>query len=357
MTRILHQDPDRRCKTLEEWPSADRTLWCAALVPGDMLEDGGARARHSACSNRNAVYGYGRWLTWLERRGLLEATNSPADRIIPARVRAYIADLEQHNSTQTLLNRLHELGAVAVAMDPDRDWSWINRIYSQIRMRHRPARPKRARLVSAGELFDLGLGLMTAAERQNAAYKRAMAFRDGLIIALMAVRPLRLRNLTGLVLERTLVSRMASWWIEFSAADTKTGEVIELPWPEPLVTPLETYLAGHREILLQTCRGSPSSAGGALWVSRRGGPMSREAIYGCIIVHTREVLGRPVNPHLFRDCVATSIAIEDPRHVGIVWRLLGHQTPSTTEQYYNQAGSVEATRLLQSSLLSLRGYR
>ena len=251
MTKILHRDPDRRCKTLDEWPAADRDLWLAALVPGDIFEDGGARTRHSECSNRNAVYGYGRWLTWLERQKLLDAPSSPADRIVPTRVKTYIADLEQHNAPQTLLNRLQELHAVAVVMDPDRDWRWIYRIYSQVKARHRPARPKRPRLIPAGELFELGIDLMMAAERQNTACGRAMSFRDGLIIALQAARPLRLRNLTGLVLDRTLVSRGAQWWIEFSAADTKNREVIELPWPEPLAAPLETYLRGHREVLVQ----------------------------------------------------------------------------------------------------------
>ena len=82
--------------------------------------------------------------------------------------------------------------------------------------------------------------------------------------------------------------------------------------------------------------------------------MSREAIYRCITVRTRETLGRPINPHLFRDCAATSVAIEDPRHIGIAWRLLGHRTPKTTEQYYNQARSVEASQRLQNVLLSLR---
>jgi hypothetical protein len=43
MTKILHRDPDRRCKPLAEWPAIDRTLWQAALVPGDLLEDGGSR--------------------------------------------------------------------------------------------------------------------------------------------------------------------------------------------------------------------------------------------------------------------------------------------------------------------------
>jgi hypothetical protein len=56
MTKILHRDPDRRCKGLGEWPEPDRRLWQDALVPGDLLEDGGSRARHGEYANRNAVH-------------------------------------------------------------------------------------------------------------------------------------------------------------------------------------------------------------------------------------------------------------------------------------------------------------
>ena len=194
MTKILHRDPDRRCKGLEEWPEPDRLLWQAAQVPGDLLEDGGSRARHGEYANRNAVDSYGRWLAWLDARGLLEPTSSPADRITPFRVSAYVADLEKHNSTSTLLHRVKELREVAAVMDPSRDWRWLNRIYSQIQARHRPARPKRPRLVSSLELFELGTGLMARAEREHTKCAGAITYRDGLIIALLAARPLRLRN-------------------------------------------------------------------------------------------------------------------------------------------------------------------
>src|SRR5580693_3514765 len=63
MSKMLHADPDRRCKPLDEWPADDRALWQAALIPGDLFADGGARAKHSEFSNRKAVYGYGRFLT------------------------------------------------------------------------------------------------------------------------------------------------------------------------------------------------------------------------------------------------------------------------------------------------------
>jgi hypothetical protein len=47
-----------------------------------------------------------------------------------------------------------------------------------------------------------------------------------------------------------------------------------------------------------------------------------------------------------RTCSATSIAIDDPRHVRIASRLPGHRAFSTTEKYYNQARGVEATQLV-----------
>lgn len=354
MTKILHRDPDRRCKGLEEWPEPDRLLWQAAQVPSDFLEDGGSRARHGEYANRNAIHSYGRWLAWLDRQELLEATSSPADRITPTRVGAYVADLEKHNSTSTLLHRVSELREVALVMDPECDWRWLNRICSQIWVRHRPARPKRPRLVSSLELFELGIGLMARAEQEDTACAGAMTYRDGLLVALAAARPLRLRNIVGLVLDRTLVRRGTQWWIEFSELETKTKNVIELPWPAAIVTALETYLARHRHVLANMRGGSPRAVGDALWVSSKGWPMTRSGIYWCTTKRTRNAFGHSISPHLFRDCAATSIAIDDPRHVGIAAPLLGHRSASTTEKYYNQAGSVEAARLVQAFLLSLR---
>ena len=95
---------------------------------------------------------------------------------------------------------------MALVMDPHRDWSWIYRMGSPIRSRHQPARPKRHRLVPARELFDLGLGLIARAERERTACGHAVVHRDGLLVALLAARPLRLRNLAGLAFDRTLIS-------------------------------------------------------------------------------------------------------------------------------------------------------
>ena len=82
--------------------------------------------------------------------------------------------------------------------------------------------------------------------------------------------------------------------------------------------------------------------------------MTDNGIYIRVVARTSERLGKPINPHLFRDCAVTSVAIDDPAHIGIAARLLGHRTGSTTERYYNQARGVEASRLMQESLLARR---
>jgi integrase/recombinase XerD len=85
--------------------------------------------------------------------------------------------------------------------------------------------------------------------------------------------------------------------------------------------------------------------------------MTRRGVYDRITRCTLKGLGKAINPHLFRDCATTTIALEDPDHVRIASRLLGHRTLSTTEKHYNQARNVEASRTIQNFLLSLRrGY-
>jgi integrase len=56
----------------------------------------------------------------------------------------------------------------------------------------------------------------------------------------------------------------------------------------------------------------------------------------------------------FEIALLQGVAIDDPAHIGVASRLLGHRTRSTTERYYNQARGIEATRLMQKCLLARR---
>ena len=132
-----------------------------------------------------------------------------------------------------------------------------------------------------------------------------------------------------------------------------------MPFPAALLGFLERYLAHYRPTLCQP----PANPGGAgrqgqpgscLWVSRRRCGMSPEAIYGCIVKWSTQRLGRRLTPHLFRDCAATSIAIEDPDHVHITRDVLGHSSLRTSEMHYNHARALEAARRHQDGILARR---
>ena len=84
--------------------------------------------------------------------------------------------------------------------------------------------------------------------------------------------------------------------------------------------------------------------------------MTEMGIYLRICALTQQRFGHAVNPHLFRDSAATSIAIEDPEHVHIIRSVLGHSTIQTSERYYVHAQSLEASRRYQRRILELRRY-
>ena len=127
-----------------------------------------------------------------------------------------------------------------------------------------------------------------------------------------------------------------------------------MPWPEALTGPLATYLDGYRPILCRLRNRWTRPVGAALWVSTHGSPMGQTAVYEAIVGRTTMAFGQSVNPHLFRDCAATSIAIDDPAHVRIASQILGHRSAATTERYYNQAQAIEAARRYQDFLVTLR---
>jgi integrase/recombinase XerD len=194
-----------------------------------MLEDSGRLSQLSPFTIRQLTTGYGRYLTWLDSRGLHDEGECLAERITPVRVRDYVAALGRDNATSTIIHRTTGLALAGKAMNPQMNWSWIDRITTSVRVRHEPAKPKRHRLVGSGVLLDLGLEMMTRAPSVRAGRRRLITYRDGLLIALLAARPLRIRNLAGLALDCTVVLRDAAWWIEIPGIETKTRDPIEAP--------------------------------------------------------------------------------------------------------------------------------
>ena len=194
-------------------------------------------------------------------------------------------------------------------------------------------------MVSPVTLLDAALKEMKRCERvhaRKASRQNAGHYRDALIVAFLATRPVRLENLAAIEIGRHLDKPDDIYRCRFAAPETKEHLELDFPMPEILTLWLDRYLNVYRPMLL---RGAKTSR---LWISIRSTPMVDNSIYYRVTHLTDRLIGRPINPHLFRDCVATFVAEQAPKDAAIISRILGHADLSTAEDHYNQAGMVSA---------------
>ena len=72
--------------------------------------------------------------------------------------------------------------------------------------------------------------------------RRARMFRNGLMVALLAYCPIRLKNFAALEIGRSFVNVDGTWWIVLTAAETKEKREDERPVAEDLTNSIERYL-------------------------------------------------------------------------------------------------------------------
>ena len=231
------------------------------------------------------------------------------------------------------------------------DWAWLGNIVRSLAKNVTPPN-KRPRMANSDRLFTLGIRLMETSDFEpswrRTLLDNAIQYRDGLIVALLAARPIRLRNLANITIGQQFLKVGDRFNLNFAAAEMKNGQPFEFDLPDALTPYLSRYLDEVRSQFPNAARHE------GLWASSLGVPMHSKALYGSICRRTKAAFGHAINPHLFRDCVATTIAIKDPAHVEVARDLLGHSRLETTERYYNQARMLEASRQYQHVILAER---
>jgi integrase/recombinase XerD len=342
---------------LDQWPSSDQCLWlqcCDGQGPFGM-DNRAFRWGTRRC--KIVEDAYGRFLGWRKLLGDHEPVTDPAARITLDAVAAFIKHMDGSGlSSVSIGMQIGALCSIAQAFAPDADWSWLKRKYFRQKHRAIPSREKRTRVVPSAALYALGVDLMETATdgaRHAQPFFAASQYRDGLIIALMAARPLRIRNFQDIELHRTLVFRSGTYRLVFGDDETKTGRPIDVDVPHPLTPYLDRYLGLHRTVLLNK-RPAGTKQTTALWVSRSGQKMQEPAMRSHIERRTKTAFGHAINPHLFRDCAATSFATDDPAHVRCIAAILGHASLSTSEKHYNQATMLTAVRTFSSTIMKIR---
>jgi integrase/recombinase XerD len=341
---------ERLSLDVADWPAGDRAAWTAARQPSGPLDDGGLAASWSAKTIRQAEKGYGLWLGCLARHGRLDLEAAPGARLTREALTLFGNELLARVAPQTAASRVRDLSVMIRVLDPDTHRSLVRRMQANLARRAPPSRAKRERMIAPSLLFAAGLARMDRVEHEQHRKLdvRNVRYRDGLMLAILAARAFRRGNLAQMRVGQHITKIEGVYVCTFTAAETKNHRELVEPLPVALTSYIDHYLAEVRPALL---RGHASDA---FWVSTYRGPLSEQSIYTKVCAATEEELGVRLSPHLFRDALATGIATDDPEHIRMASRLLGHADPRTTERHYIHAQALRASRRYNVVVLPLR---
>jgi integrase len=327
-----------RSLPVSEWPEADRRAWEAACRPGSRLKPGGVASYLAEVSRDDFARRYGAFLGFLQRNGQLQRNAGAATQVTLSNVEAYIADLKDRVRSVTVWNCIYKLRRAAELLAPTADFSWLAEIEKDLALEMEP-RSKFDRLVLAGRLVEAGLTLVAEAqESATTDLAQARGVRNGLMIALLALCPIRLKNFAGLEIGHTFKEVHGRWWIALPGNMTKSGRPDERPVPAWLNRYIDVYLNQSRPVL----RGSRPPTN-ALWISATTGQGMTTKNMGTLISKiTLTTLGVDVSPHLFRTAAASTAAAYGGNTPHLASALLNHTDPRVTEEHYNRASTVSA---------------
>ena len=219
-----------------EWPQEIRYLWETAFAEGDdFLDDGGPGAHLQPTSRAALRSACGRFLRYLELEGCDLDVEAPEKQINPKLLRAYVEYRRPSCSDRTIAIELNHVRLAFRLIFPQVDWTWLLNATKRIAGQSKQ-KPAKHHLVTSDEFYVLGLELMNVAIEAAKALSMvskvcAFQYRDGLIIALLAVIPLHRRTLTALRMGVQLIRSGNLWALDIPAADMKMAEPVEFLIP------------------------------------------------------------------------------------------------------------------------------
>ena len=193
---------------------------------------------------------YGAFLGFLQRIGRLDHGAALVAQVTAENVEAYIADLKVRVRLVTIWNCVYKLHRAAELLAPTIDFSWLAEIEKDLALVAEP-RSKFDRLVLTGRLVEAGLTLVTEAQSfAKNDLARARGVRNGLMVALLALCPVRLKNFAALEIGKTFREVHGTWWIALPSITTKSRRPDERAVPALLNPAIHAYLNKARPFLL-----------------------------------------------------------------------------------------------------------
>ena len=153
-------------------------------------------------------------------------------------------------------------------MFPDKVPQHLSRLVARLESECRP-RSKAARIVMSSRLSALGTKLMKEAIGPDGEMTSAVGYRDGLMIALLALRPVRLRTFSLMRVGTHLRQVGEEWRMVFDGPGIEIWTAFEITVPENVVPCFEYYLREVRPKFTGADRHD------GVWASTKGGPAYR----------------------------------------------------------------------------------
>jgi integrase len=235
-------------------------------------------------------------------------------------------------------------------LSPATDFGWLNELANDLDLVAYPM-DRFDRVVSSEVLIKAGLQLVQEAwlDHRRRPIWRACQIRDGLMIAMLAYHPLRLKNYSELELGRTLIRYGARWAIRLSGSQVKNARP-DLRLVRPRLNPaIALYLTWARPRLMRVPGDFLIGDGhekrlltGPFWVGQYGEALSYGDVERRITETTRMRIGKALSPHDFRRSGAFTARYRIGHKPHLASGLLQHREPSVVDENYNLASSLEA---------------
>ena len=318
----------------------------AAYIPGDLFDGTAGPGAHLAEGTRKAIeFTYRRWLGFLNANYPDDLSIAPADRITPERVRAFIDYLSPQIKPNTVAITVQRLRAAARLINPTMDWTWLKSLYSRLACRAWTT-DRFDRLVPPVQTLNFGIELMDTMDTLpiNDRKQREIQYRDGLLLALLSLWPIRRRSIAALTVSRHLEFDDAGVNILLYPTDTKAKRAESFRVPEQLLPYLMRYLREIRPVLVGR------SEYDGFWASPTRPSLSASRLYAIVRARIIARFGKAMSFHDFRRAASTFLAMEAPEKIGLIPGVLQHASPEVSERHYNLARSVQAGRRFASHL-------
>lgn len=213
--------------------------------------------------------------------------------------------------------------------------TWMRLAISDIQRANCGTKVKKKAPATSEELFSLGKAIMDEARQKLVAGRDSQAlfdYRDGLMVAILALVPLRISNLLHLELGSSLNNSGSDWHIAIESEETKTRQSIVRVVPAVIVPDLECYLLDVRPDLV---RGPQVNS---VFLGLDGQALKYLSAYNAIRKWGHEKLDRELSPHMFRHAAASHA---NGAGLGLKTgaAALGHGNMTTTERHYASASA------------------